>query len=105
MAIRVYIGVYLAKLQTPWVKSLKEKRAIITPVTEKLKQRFPFSVARLAGLDYYDWEIIGVSGISGDAQYLESMLTKVSQFVNSHADCLVVENSIEIEPWTELNNS
>ena len=52
----VYIGVYLAKLSMPWAKSLKEKRSIIKPITEKLKQRFPLSVARLASSDSQDWK-------------------------------------------------
>ena len=49
-------------LEMPWVASLKEKRSLIKPVTEKLKVRFPVSVARLAGLDAHEWELIGGNG-------------------------------------------
>ncbi|CAN5546669.1 hypothetical protein BH24DEI1_BH24DEI1_16490 [soil metagenome] len=41
MSSNVYIGVYLARLETPWARSLKEKRALIKPVAERLKARFP----------------------------------------------------------------
>ncbi len=98
----VYVGIYIAKLATPWVKSLKEKRSIVTPITEKLKRRFPLSVARLAGLNCHDWEIIGAVAISNDATWLEGMLSKAARFVNSHANCLVVNSYYEIDAWTSL---
>ncbi len=98
----VYVGIYITKLSTPWVKSLKEKRSIITPITEKLKNRFPLSVARLAGLDCHDWEIIGAVAISSDAIWLESTLGKAARFVSSHSNCLVVSSHFEVEAWTKL---
>ncbi len=99
----VYIGTYITKLGTPWAKSLKEKRSIITPITEKLKSRFPLSVARLAGLNCHDWEIIGAVAISSDANWLKNTLNKAARFVNSHSNCLVVNSHFEIEAWTKLD--
>jgi uncharacterized protein YlxP (DUF503 family) len=64
----VYIGVYLVRLEMPWARSLKEKRSLVKPVSEKLKARFPVSVARLGGLDSHDWELLGVTAISSDAE-------------------------------------
>jgi uncharacterized protein len=55
-----YTGLYTVRLGMPWVQSLKEKRALVRPVVERLKARFPVSVARLAGLNDHDFEVIGV---------------------------------------------
>lgn len=96
---QVYLGVYLAELRMPWVRSLKEKRAIIKPVTEKLKARFPVSVARLAGLDAHGWERIGAVAISSDPRWLESLLGDVHDFVLSHGDFRVERSSIRVEGW------
>lgn len=95
----VYVGVYLVTLACPWVKSLKEKRSLILPVVEKLKNRFPVSVARLDGLDSHDWEVIGLSAISHDRVWLEGMLQKVAEFIASHSGCELQAAQLDIELW------
>ncbi|MDZ7704343.1 MAG: DUF503 family protein [Trueperaceae bacterium] len=95
----MYVGVYLARLETPWVTSLKQKRGLIKPVVEKIKVRFPVSVARLGGLNAHDWELIGVSAISHDAVWLEGLLNRVGDFVVAHSAASVTESSVEIERW------
>ena len=96
---RVYIGVCLLMFEMPWVHSLKEKRALVKPVAEKLKNRFPVSVARLDGLNAHGWERIGMSAISNDPQWLEMTLNKASAFASSISECRVYEESLEIEHW------
>jgi uncharacterized protein len=96
-----YIGVYTAKLEMPWVSNLKEKRALIRPITERLKARFPVSVARLDGLDAHDWEIIGVVSISHDATWLDGVLHDVSSFIVSNGEYTVKDETFEI---LELEN-
>jgi uncharacterized protein len=94
----IYLGIYIADLHMPWVASLKEKRAMILPVTEKLKVRFPVSVARLDGLNSHDWERIGVTSIHHDATWLESLLNKVHDFVvsNGSYEVTLIDRSVEI---------
>ena len=95
----IYIAVYIADLRTPWVRSLKEKRGIIKPVAEKLKTRFPVSVARLDGLNAHAWERLGVTAISHDALWLESLLERVHSFVSSQGDYAVEVLSQAVEVW------
>ncbi len=95
----IYLGVYLADLDMPWVGSLKEKRALVKPVTEKLKSRFPVSVARLEGLNEHAWERIGAVAISHDPVWLESLLNDVHDFVLRHGDFRVERSSIRVEVW------
>lgn len=94
----VYVGVLLVELSMPWAKSLKEKRSLVMPVTEKLKARFPVSVARLDGLDAHDWELIGVTSLSSDPVWLEGMLRKVLDFVGAR-EATVLRSQIDVEPW------
>ncbi|GGJ41257.1 hypothetical protein GCM10008938_29130 [Deinococcus roseus] len=91
-----YIGTYICRLETPWVKSLKEKRALIKPVTEKLKARYPVTVARLDGLDAHDWEVIGVVTISNDHQWVQDTLKMVSDVMHT-SGCEVTEESSSIQ--------
>ncbi|MFN3265245.1 MAG: DUF503 domain-containing protein [Deinococcales bacterium] len=91
-----YIGVYTARLEMPWVSNLKEKRALVRPVTERLKARFPVSVARLDGLDAHDWEIIGVVSISHDAVWLDGLLQNVADFVVANGEYTVCNETFEV---------
>jgi uncharacterized protein len=95
----IYIGVYLADLSMPWVMSLKEKRSLVKPVTEKLKTRFPVSVARLDGVGAHRWERIGAVAISSDPQWLRQLLEDVHSFVLSHGDFEVTRSDIAVEVW------
>jgi uncharacterized protein len=101
----IYIGIYIADLTMPWVESLKEKRAMILPVTEKLKSRFPVSVARLDGLNAHDWERIGVTVISHDAVWTQGILSRVHDFVVSHGtyEVSVLEQTVEIWDLQEVS--
>lgn len=94
----IYIAVYIARLETPWVKSLKEKRSIIKPITEKLKIQFPVSVARLNGLDNHHWEEIGITAISHDRLWLEQVLINCDKFIAKQSAVLVASEQ-SIERW------
>lgn len=100
--VNVYVGVFQARLEMPWVHSLKEKRALVKPVVEKLKVRFAVSAARLDGLDAYGWETLGVTAISADRTVLEGLLQKVEAFVASQGEYRVAESRIDIELWEGL---
>ena len=99
--IRGYIGIYTARLEMPWVDNLKEKRALVRPVTERLKARFPVSVARLDGLDAHDWEVIGAVTISSDAKWVEELLHSVSGFVAANGEYTVADETFEVQALEE----
>lgn len=94
----VYVGVMSVRFDTPFVRSLKEKRSLIKPVTEGLKVRFPVSVARLDGLDAHDWERIGVAAIAADPVWLRGMLDRALAFVASKG-VPISESWVEIDVW------
>lgn len=101
-ASNVYVGVYQARLEMPWVDSLKEKRALVKPVVERLKVRFAVSAARLGGADEHTWETLGVTAISSDRVGLERLLRKVEGFVAAQGDYRVTASSLDIELWEPL---
>ncbi len=98
----VYVGVYQARLEMPWVRSLKEKRGLVKPVVEKLKVRFSVSAARLGGADEHTWEEIGVSVISSDRVGLETLLHRIEAFVAAQGEYRVTESRLEVELWDSL---
>lgn len=93
-----YVGTFTCRLDMPWVTNLKEKRALVRPVVERLKARFPVSVARLGGLDSHDWEVIGAVTISGDPQWIEETLRRVAEFVAANGEYRVSEETFDLSP-------
>ena len=100
-----YIGVLTLRLEMPWVSNLKEKRALVRPVVERLKVRFPVTVARLDGLDAHDWELIGVTTISNDHEWIEQTLKMASDFVAAGGEYRVVAEQQMISSLSDFMNS
>lgn len=88
--MKTYVGVFTARLETPWVKSLKEKRSVIRPVMERIKARFPVSAARIAGLDEHAWEQVGFSVVGGDPEWVDRTLDTVERFLIGSGEYRVV---------------
>lgn len=86
-----YIGSLTVRVEMPWVSNLKEKRALVRPVVERLKARFPVTVARLDGLNAHDWEIIGVVTVSNDRQWVEETLQLAADFIAAQGEYRVAE--------------
>lgn len=95
-----YVGVLMLTLDFPGVRSLKEKRAQVKPVTERLKTRFAVTVARLDGLDAHDWERVGVATISADRDWVERTLASALSFVIARG-MSVRESEITVERWDD----
>lgn len=91
-----YIGVLTIRVDMPWVSNLKEKRALIRPVVERLKARFPLTVARLDGLDAHDWEVIGIATLSNDYGWVEETLRMAADYVAREGPYRVTEEHTRI---------
>ena len=94
-----YVGVYLARLEMPWVKSLKEKRALVRPVIERIRARFPVSAARIEGLNEHGWEAVGFVVISNDAKTAERILLEVADFLAQSGSYRVAGEELEVVLW------
>jgi len=100
--VTVYVGVYQARLEMPWVRSLKEKRALVKPMVERLKVRFAVAAARLEGLNEHTWETLGVTALSSDRVGLEALLRRVETFVAAGGEYRVTDSRLDIEVWEPL---
>ena len=91
-----YVGILTIRLEMPWVSNLKEKRALVRPVVERLKARYPLTVARLDGLDAHDWEVIGVATISNDYGWVEETLRMAADYIAREGPYRVTQERTEI---------
>ncbi len=94
----VWVGVLTFVVATPGARSLKDKRGMVTPIVERLRQRFPVSVARLADLDRLDRERLGVVVVSADPEVCRTVLDRALRFAESFGLRLEATR-IDVDRW------
>lgn len=78
------------ELHIPASQSLKEKRAVLRPLIEGIRNRFTVSVAEVEYQDLWQRARIGVAVVSGTATQVDEVLDSVERFIWSHPDIAVI---------------
>ena len=84
------------RLHAPWVHSLKEKRMVVKSLIAQLQNRFHVSAAELDEQDTHQIIVIGVAAIVPHNAIADSLMEKISQFVESASEAEVWEETREI---------
>lgn len=84
------------RLHAPWVHSLKEKRMVVKSLITQLQNRFHLSAAELDEQDTHQIIVIGVAAIVPHNAIADSLMEKISQFVESASEAEVWEETREI---------
>ncbi|MGH9454659.1 MAG: DUF503 domain-containing protein [Terriglobia bacterium] len=71
------VGVLILEIQLPYSHSLKDKRAVIRKLRDRLRARFNVAVAEMDHQDVWQQATLGVVSISGSQTLLESALQQV----------------------------
>jgi len=77
----VVVGVARFELYIHGSRSLKEKRAVIRRVVDRVRNRFPVSVAEVDSQDLHQKATIGFAVVSSSGPVAERVLEKVLRFV------------------------
>lgn len=90
------IAAMTLRLHAPWVHSLKEKRMVVKSLITQLQNRFHVSAAELDEQDTHQIIVIGVAAIVPHNAIADSLMEKISQFVESASEAEVWEETREI---------
>lgn len=71
------IGVLTLEIELPYAHSLKEKRAVLQKMRDRLRARFNVALAELDHQDVWQHATLGVVSISNSQTLLESTLRQV----------------------------
>ena len=71
------VGVITLEIQLPYAHSLKEKRAVVRKMKDRLRARFNVAVAELDHQDVWQQATLGVVSISNSRPLLESVFQQV----------------------------
>ena len=90
------IAVLTFRLHAPWVHSLKEKRMIVKSLIAKLQNKFHVSVAEVDELDTHQIIVIGVAAIVPHNAAADSLMEKISLFVEENTEAEIIDEEREI---------
>lgn len=87
-------------LGIPGALSLKDKRSVVSRVRDRVRNRFPVSIAEVDALDEWDRAVLGIAMVSNDARHIESTLDKLVDFVEELHVAPILDDWKEIEAWS-----
>ena len=75
----------------PGCRSLKEKRSVLRPITERLHRRFGVSVAEVDYQNLWQRAGLGVAVVSGSGGVLTELLDDVERFIWAQPEIEVLD--------------
>ncbi|HET9072202.1 MAG TPA: DUF503 domain-containing protein [Acidimicrobiales bacterium] len=94
----MHVASLTVELHIPRAHSLKEKRAVVTPILEGCRRRFAVAAAEVAHQDLWQRATLGVATVSSSATRVEQTLDAVERFVWSFPE---VEVTAAHRDWLE----
>lgn len=76
----MYVGTLELDLLLGDVRSLKQKRSAVRPLTAEIRKRFDVSVAEAGNQQLYRRALIGVAAVGADARHVEDILDNCERF-------------------------
>ncbi len=91
----MFVRLITVKLYAPWVHTLKEKRAVVKSLCEKLRRRFNASVAESGRQDTHQTAVITVAYLAGDAAAADKTQEAIVRFIENSTDAQIAGISTE----------
>lgn len=95
----MFIGILKIEIFIPYTQSLKEKRQVMNKAIDNLKNRYPISIAEVDEQDKWQKGVIGISLVSSNKKFLESLLDKIISYIETNFDFNIIEIEREIISW------
>jgi len=102
--VATYVGVAHVELRMPWVRSLKEKRALVVPIVEGLKRRYPVSVARVDGHDEHGRERLALVCVGTDPDALRGTMAAAERMMAS-GGVEIAWSRVDVERWDDADDA
>ena len=93
------VGVCEIALALPGNTSLKGKRRVIRSIKDRVKNRYNVSVAEVGDLDSWQQARIGLSMVGNSKSYVQSVLSKVVNYIDDLGLAMLVDEEMEVDWW------
>ncbi len=89
------VAVLTVDLYLPGSASLKDKRAILRQLKDRLANKFNISIAEVDYQDKWQRAQLGVAQVGSDYKFLEKSMNTILQVIDENDDAEVTEHLIE----------
>lgn len=90
------VAVTRLSIYVPHSHSLKEKRAVVRKLVDRIQARFKLHIAEVGGQDTWQRVQLGFAVVGSDAQVVESIADEVVRSIQSSVDGQVVSIDSEV---------
>lgn len=90
------IGTVTVRLYAPWVRSLKEKRMVVSSLAARVRNRFNVSIAETEEQDAHRTIVLGVACVAGTAAFADSVTDHVIDFIEANTEAEILDIQREI---------
>ena len=90
----MFVGVVRIELHLPGAASLKDKRAVLRGLKDRIRQRTPAAVAEVDHQDLWQRAALGVAVVSGERRQVGELLESVRRLADGTP-------GVEILDWQE----
>jgi hypothetical protein len=87
----MFVGIVRIELHLPGAASLKEKRAVVRALKDRIRHRVQAAVAEVDHQDLWQRAALGVSVVSGEHGQIGELLQSVRNIVESRPDAQVLD--------------
>jgi hypothetical protein len=87
----MFVGIVRIELHLPAASSLKDKRAVVRSLKERVRNRVQASVAEVDHHDLWQRATLGVAVVSSETRHLDELLQKVRNLMEAEPEAQVVD--------------
>ena len=88
----IHVLLLVVDCHIPHAQSLKQKRAVVKSLIDRLRARLNASVSEAAYLDEWQHSVIALSLVSNNRRYLQQQVDVVEQLLVASTGDLIVSN-------------
>ncbi len=92
----MFIGVARLVLSIPGARSLKDRRQVVKSLKDRVRARFPVSVAEVGDLERYQVATLGVAVVSNESARCSEVLSAVTRLAQVARDAVLADVATEI---------
>jgi uncharacterized protein YlxP (DUF503 family) len=87
----MFVGIVRVELHLPGSSSLKDKRAVLRALKDRLHGRTSIAVAEVDHQDLWQRAALGLAAVSGDHAHLSELLREARSIIESRVDAVVLD--------------
>ena len=88
----IHVLLVVVDCHIPHAQSLKQKRAVVKSLIDRLRSRFNASVSETGFLDEWQRSVIAISLVSNNKRYLQQQIELIEQMLVASTGGLAVSN-------------